>query len=321
MRTASLALLAGFTLGVVTPVEAADLDYGVLRGPDYEPATPVIDWSGVYVGGHGGYTSAALGFKNVFQPLVAKALIATTAESEFSASSLLTARSQRVDGPSYGAYVGFNYQFDDAVVGIEADYTRFEKIGVTSDSIARYKTTTDNYLETVSLSGLSSTKIQEYGTIRARGGYAFGDFLPYITGGVAIGRAEITDQVRINNYGYDQTAYKANLAAANAAIVTTTDAAGNTVTTTKPVIPTYVNNYGYSSFNQANPEKSTVAAAKVVAQSSNKTVAGIALGAGLEYALTQNIILRGEYQYVLFNDFDGHKVNLNTVRGGAAVKF
>lgn len=321
MRTASFALLAGFTLGVVTPAAAADLDYGVLRGPDYEPAIPVIDWSGVYVGGHGGYTSAALGFRNVFQPLVAKALIGTTAESEFNASSLLIPHSQRVEGGSFGAYAGFNYQFDDAVIGIEADYTRFEKIGATADSVTRFKTTADNFLETVSLSGLSSTKIEEYGTIRARGGYAFGNFLPYITGGVAIGRAQVTDQVTVNNYGYNQATYKANVATANSAITTTTDPAGNVVTTVKPAIPTYVDNYGYSTFNQTNPEKSTVAPGKVVTQSTNKTVAGIALGAGLEYALTQNIVLRGEYQYVLFNDFDGHKVNLNTVRGGAAVKF
>lgn len=321
MRTASLALLAAFTLGVVTPGEAADLDYGVLRGPDYEPVSPDIDWSGVYVGGHGGYTSAGLGFKNVFQPIVAKALIATTAESQLNASSLLTPYSQRIDGPSFGAYIGFNYQFDDAVIGVEADYTHFAKAGATFDNIGRYRTTTDGYLETVALSGLSSTKIEDYGTIRARGGYAFGNFLPYITGGLAIGRAQVTDRVAINNYGYDQNTYKANVAAASAATTTSTSPTGVTTTTTAPFVPAYVNNYGYTSFNQANPNLSTVAPAQVVNRTSTKVVAGIALGAGLEYALTQNIVLRGEYQYVLFNDFDGHKVNLNTVRGGAAVKF
>jgi outer membrane immunogenic protein len=31
--------------------------------------------------------------------------------------------------------------------------------------------------------------------------------------------------------------------------------------------------------------------------------------------------VRGEYQYVQFQDFNGHKAELNTVRGGAAVKF
>jgi outer membrane immunogenic protein len=50
-------------------------------------------------------------------------------------------------------------------------------------------------------------------------------------------------------------------------------------------------------------------------------IGGVALGAGLEFALTSNIMLRGEYQYVLFNDFKGHSAEINTVRGGAAVKF
>jgi opacity protein-like surface antigen len=68
MRTVTLALLAGFTLGAIAPVQAADLDYGVLRGPDYEPEVPVIDWNGIYFGGHGGYTSASLNQTNVPGP-------------------------------------------------------------------------------------------------------------------------------------------------------------------------------------------------------------------------------------------------------------
>jgi outer membrane immunogenic protein len=51
------------------------------------------------------------------------------------------------------------------------------------------------------------------------------------------------------------------------------------------------------------------------------TVVGLAVGGGIEYAITSNFLLRGEYQYVLFNDFQGHKAELNTVRGGAAIKF
>lgn len=302
MRTATLALLTGFTLGVVAPVQAADLDYGVLRGPDYEPVSPVIDWNGVYVGGHGGYTSAALGFKNVFQPIVAKALIATTAETDLGASSLLTPSSQRVDGTSFGAYAGYNYQFEDTVVGVEADYTRFEKLGSTFDALGRSKLNSAGFYETVDLAGLASTKIQEFGTIRARAGYVMGNFLPFITGGVAIGRAQVTDQVAIRDYGYDQAAYKANTALTSGT-------------------PAYVNNFGYQTFDQKNPSNSTVASPEVVKKVTTKVVGGVTLGAGLEFALTQNIILRGEYQYVLFNDFDGHKMNLNTVRGGAAVKF
>ncbi|KQP09718.1 porin [Methylobacterium sp. Leaf99] len=302
MRTLTFALLTTLALNAVAGAQAADLDYGVLRGPDYEQEAPLIDWNGVYFGGHGGYTSAAMGFANTFQPLVANALRATSAETIMGASTLLSPQAVRVGGGSYGAFAGFNYQFDEAVVGLEVDYTRFERGGTTTDAISRFRTTGDGFLETVSLSGLASTTIQDYGTIRARGGWALGNLLPFVTGGLAIGRAQVVDHVSISNYGYDQTTYKANAA----------------LTTGQPA---YVNNFGYASFSQTNPAASRPAAPMIVGRSTTKVVGGIALGGGIEYALTSNILLRGEYQYVLFNDFNGHKVNLNTVRGGAAVKF
>lgn len=303
MRIVTLALVSSVACGVLSTARAADLDYGVLRGPDYETAAPIIDWNGLYVGGHGGYTSASLGFTNTFQSLIKSMSRESTAETDFGASSLLAARSTRTDGTSFGAFAGFNYQFDETVVGIEVDYTRFDRAGSSDDAIARFKTNSLGYLETVGLSGSSSTRIEDYGTIRARGGYAFGNFLPFVTGGIAIGRAQVADRVSFQDYGYDQATYKANQA----------------LTSGKPA---YVENFGYKggTFDQNNPDAG-VPATRTVVKTSDKVVAGLALGTGLEYALTQNIILRGEYQYILFNDFDGHKVNLNTVRGGAAVKF
>ncbi|MGU3662430.1 outer membrane protein, partial [Methylobacterium fujisawaense] len=59
----------------------------------------------------------------------------------------------------------------------------------------------------------------------------------------------------------------------------------------------------------------------LVANAKTKTIGGVALGFGLEYAVTPNILLRGEYQYVLFQSFNGHRAELNTIRGGAALKF
>ncbi|MGU3540268.1 outer membrane protein [Methylobacterium sp. A54F] len=301
MRTVTLALIAGLSACGWTAAQAADLDYGYLRGPEYEPPAPLIDWSGVYLGGHGGYSSAALDFKNVFQPLVYSRTHDSTAESIFGASTLLSARSQRVDSATYGAIAGYNFQFDDVVIGIEGDYTRFGKYGSSYDSIGRVKMNGD-FKESVELAGVTSTRVQDYGTIRARAGYALGNFMPFVTGGVAVGRALIVDAVNVQHYGYNLATFNANQAVTNGAA------------------PAYVNNFGYSAFSQSNPEGS-VPDVQTVKQAKTKVVAGVALGAGLEFALTSNIVLRGEYQYVLLNDFDGHKVNLNTVRGGAAVKF
>lgn len=303
MRTVTFLALAGLSLCAVTAAQAADLDYGVLRGPDYEPAAPVVDWGGLYFGAHGGYTSASLGFTNTAQPIVASYMRSTIIESEMQASTLLSPQSRRADGTSFGAYAGINFQFDETVLGIEADYTHAGIGNLVADGIARTKVTSDGYFSTVSLTSAASTKIEDYGTIRARAGYAIGSFLPFVTGGFAIGRAQVYDKVTVQSYAYDQATYKANQAI--------TDGSA----------PAYVGRYGYSSFNQNAPASGVPNAPYLYSRTRTKVVGGITLGGGLEFELTQNIVLRGEYQYVLFNDFDGHKANINTVRGGAAVKF
>lgn len=316
MRKFPLALLATLSIAGSSSAYAADLDDDFLRGTDYEPpvALVAVDWNGIYLGGHGGYSSAALGFNNVFQPIVTTALRETYFESSMNASSLIVTRPQRVEGPSYGVYAGWNYQLDETVVGVEVDYTRFATIGSSENNISRFNVSTDGLFHSISLKGLSSTKIEDYGTIRARGGYAMGNFLPFLTGGLAIGRAQIADTVDVRTYEYDQAAYRAN------------------AVLTDPSHAVAVQHNGYANFNPKYPDpssppadpkepKSTLAAPVRYGNAKTKTVGGIALGAGIEYAITPSILLRAEYQYVLFNDFDGHKANVNTVRGGAAVKF
>ncbi|MCJ2118229.1 outer membrane beta-barrel protein [Methylobacterium sp. J-001] len=285
MRTVTLPLLAILGLCGVSTARAADLDYDYLRGADYDPVpAPVLDWSGVYVGGHGGYTSAALGFKNALQPLVYQRSHDSTAESDFRASTLLSPQSKRVGSGSFGVYAGYNFQYDSFVFGIEGDYTNFGRMGYSRDSIGLTRTNSSNLLENLYLSGTSATRINDYGTLRARVGYAVDNLMPYVTGGLAIGRARAADALVYSDSGFDVSAYNANQAGTKS----------------------FVNTFG-SYHNDL--------------QSKTKVVAGVALGAGLEYAITPNILLRAEYQYVLFNQFDGHKVNLNTVRAGAAVKF
>ncbi|GAA0251240.1 hypothetical protein LNAOJCKE_3898 [Methylorubrum aminovorans] len=308
MRIATLAVLASV---LISPALAADLDYGVLRGADddYLAPAPLIDWSGFYVGGHGGYSTASMGFTNVFGNPYREYFRARDIEAEFGVSSLLTFSSRRVHSTTYGAYAGYNVQFDDAVFGLEVDYTSFNKSGISYNEISRFYTTKANMFEIVNLRGFSKTELEDYGTIRGRAGYAFGSFLPFVTAGLAIGRATILDQPEVQNYGYDATAaaaYQAN-----------------------PRSGTPVTHHGYANGNTAfdpgapqDPNKSVPDGFyQLPAKPKSKAVAGVALGGGIEYAITSNFLLRGEYQYVLFDDFDGHKVNINTVRGGAAIKF
>lgn len=291
MRTATLALLAGFTLGVIAPAQAADLDYSELRGPDYEPEVPVIDWNGIYFGGHGGYTSASTKNNGRYRT-IANSYFTTAGPLEEAAFSsavqggtsnfVLPTRTESAG--SYGAFAGFNYQFEEIVVGIEADYTRFDHAKTISNlTNARFPDSASGNQVDLTITGRTTTNVIEYGTIRARGGYAIGNFLPFITAGLAIGRAAISEQVVVKDKSSLNAPYDRTISATSFGNSSMTTALGNTGQT--------------------------------------KTVAGFAAGAGLDVAITQNIILRGEYQYVLFDDFGGHQAHVNTFRGGAAIKF
>ncbi|WCS28279.1 outer membrane beta-barrel protein [Methylobacterium sp. NMS14P] len=305
MRTVTFPLLAVLGLCGVNTARAADLDYDYLRGADYDPVpAPVVDWSGVYVGGHGGFTSTSLGFGNTAQPIVANDLRQTSVESQYHVSTLMSSNAnRRVNGTSFGAFVGYNIQFDEIVLGIEADYTHFGSGGAVTDTIGRQMVTNDGFVNYVNLASSSRTKLNDYATLRARAGYAFGNILPFVTGGFAIGSAQIADHVSVQVAGYDQTTYRANQAITDA---------------TKPA---FVGRYGYSSFDASNPNAGILSDPLVFNRAKTKIVGGFSAGTGVDYAITPNILLRAEYQYVLFDAFDGHKVNLNTVRAGAAVKF
>lgn len=308
MRTVTFPLLAVLGLCGVNTARAADLDYDYLRGADYDPVpAPVVDWSGVYLGGHGGYTSGGLAQRDAMQSTLANYFSYRDIENEFSVSKFLSLPGTRTHGASFGAFAGFNVQFDDIVLGIEADYTHTNQNSWSTNSISRIMTTSGGNSETVNLSGTSNTRIDDYGSIRARAGYAFGNLLPYVTAGAAIGQVTINDTVAVQNYGYSATTY-----AANQALTTG--------------LPAAVYNHGYASFNPNFPlNRSTPAGQGVqtipyapttlTANARTKTIGGVALGFGLEYAITPNILVRGEYQYVQFQDFNGHKAELNTVRG------
>lgn len=245
-----------FALGAAGTAQAADLDYDYLRGADYDPPpATTIDWSGVYVGAHGGWSSGKL-------------------DKRGSASAALTSFGYSVPGSlgyisnpnnivvsrgsndSFGAYAGYNAQFDDVVLGLEGDYTHNSRKSL-------WVATGGTYYYPYSFTATNRTSFENYGTIRARAGYAFGNFLPYVTAGVAIGQSTMA-----------QNAY----------------------------LPPYPS-------------------APVAQTMTSKTVIGVAAGAGIEYAITPNILLRAEYQYLNFPDLNGRHSQLNTVRGGAAVKF
>ncbi len=126
MRKIFLSLLVMTAAGTA---QGADLDYDYLRGADYDPppAVAFIDWSGVYVGGHGGYTAGSFAQRNAAQSALANYFYNTAIESEYAVSRNVSFPGARGRGASYGAYAGWNMQFGEAVLGLEADYTRTDQ--------------------------------------------------------------------------------------------------------------------------------------------------------------------------------------------------
>lgn len=212
-----LLLASVAALAVAGAASAADLPSKRSSVVAYAPAAGV--WTGFYAGVHAGWTGG---------------------EFKTTDTATLVKQTQRDNSLSGGALVGYNYQINQFVLGLEADITAFD--------LEKSKSGNITGLETSS---------KWLATVRGRVGYAVDRFLPFVTAGVAF-----TDS---------KQAY------AGAA--------------------------------------------------ESKTRTGYALGAGVDYAFTNNIIGRVEYQYA---KFDGDKFNVvgdksdlafHTVRAAVIYKF
>lgn len=149
-------------LATTTIVWGADLPQGY--PPPNAPAAyspppsppPVYDWTGLYVGGNGGYGFA-------------------TASVTGTLGALSATESENLSGFVGGVQAGADYQMGPAVVGIEADFD-----GSTQSL-------------TVTAPGITGTdKIPWLGSVRAVGGFAINRVFVYGTGGLGFGEFSST---------------------------------------------------------------------------------------------------------------------------------
>jgi high affinity Mn2+ porin len=152
---------AGIVLGLLTRADAALAADVPVKAPALKAA---YEWSGFYVGGHFGYGRGSLGPETNPLPL----------QGVFFPHS--------VTGLTGGYQMGYSREFANHVVlGIEAD------------------STFTTYLDQAALGRMPpaafNTTLDYIGAVRGRVGYAFGRWMPYVTGGFAWGhtRAEIND--------------------------------------------------------------------------------------------------------------------------------
>ena len=163
-------LLATVAVAALTaPAAAADL---AVKYPVKAIAAPVFSWTGFYIGANFGFGGG------------------DTEVTRFSALSALGGASLDLNSSGFfaGGQLGYNYQLaNNVVVGLETDLQW-------SDIEAKYN---ENWIGGDS----ASVKLDYFGTIRARLGYAYDRFLPYITGGAAYGKAKFES----NSWGLPDT--------------------------------------------------------------------------------------------------------------------
>jgi outer membrane immunogenic protein len=202
-RPLRVCVLAGLLLAASAARASAD-DF--LRGSFSTP----VHWDGFLFGAQLGLSNMQTDFGNSTSALVAYSLRNTTVENEFTPSSWTTLPSSTTNGKQFGAFLGYNSQWDQIVLGLDIAYNRVSSMqSSASDSISRIVTTSDTYVNTVSIVANSSLQLIDYATVRARAGYAMGQFLPYFVFGAAVGRLNYSTTATTTVSGSSTTALPA----------------------------------------------------------------------------------------------------------------
>ncbi|MGO4173706.1 outer membrane protein [Bosea sp. TAF32] len=289
IRSIGPALAATALAAVLLAAPAYAADY--LRGSQVIEAQeqPTIDrginWSGFYFGGGAGVSDTKFKPGTGLQDLANFAFRNTLLGQQVNMGSLVNNLPEKSDsGATYFGFLGYNWAFGDVVLGLEADYTRSGQSYQINDSIARRFITSDGTINDFSLNTNQSAKLDDYVTARLRMGWSYGSIMPFATIGGAVGRFNTSSTIATTNY----------------------------LTRTNPV--TGLPESGYSVGR--SPGDPPVGATK-----KNVYGFGLAIGGGVEWALSDNLILRGEYQLIRFADVEGTTTTVNTARAAAAVKF
>jgi len=150
-------LLASAVLGAALSATALAADLPSIKGPPVYTPPPAFSWTGFYIGiaGGGAWGSA-----------------------EQTDSSPFSSGRYRVSGGLVGGSVGYNWQVNNFVFGLEGDGSAAWVSGSTFGT---------NTISCYGNPAHCAADLEALGTARGRVGIAFDRFLPYVTGGVVVG--------------------------------------------------------------------------------------------------------------------------------------
>jgi len=273
--------VAAVVLGLARPALAQDFD--ILRGSETVGPAAFTNWSGVYAGGQVSYSDLNADFSKATTPLVAQSLIELVLESDDHPSQWPVLGKGNTDAVGYGGFVGYNSQWQNLILGVEGNYTHSPATVVATQSPILDRVVSAGGLGySVNLLGTGSLTVNDYVSLRARAGYILNNFLPYGFIGFVVGDGDYSLTTQI--YGQQSSASPAVL----------------------PCTPstTCVN---YNFVNSAAKQ--------------DALLYGFSIGGGLDWALTQQFFLRGEFEFVQFVPVNNIVLSTMTGRAGVGVKF
>lgn len=144
--------LGAVTAGVIAIAEPGQSEDIIVRSFAYSPS---YSWAGAYIGAQVGHGWGQTQFGSPTPPIPGRPAFAMD-----------------MSGSTGGLYAGYNFQYGGLVTGIEADFAKAWLRG-------------PSMLE-ASGDVTSKSEIDWTASVRGRVGYAFGNLMPYITGGATI---------------------------------------------------------------------------------------------------------------------------------------
>lgn len=292
-------VLAAMMFGAVSGAQAADMP-DFLRGSLSAGPAPTRNWSGWYAGGQVAYSSANVDLSKSLAGLSDSIYRDSVLQAPTSQLSALGKANPQ--GTGFGAFVGRNYQWDDLVFGVEANYKYINSLtGSSTSSIGplqysfpagQFTSANDTPSFFVTLKGNATAQIKDAITLRGRAGWAVGDFLPYVFGGLAIGRMDVQRSVTSTTTRRDDISQTILV---NGVSVT------NVTIGTPVLVPS-------QSLTQSQ-------------ERTNNFVAGWTGGLGTEYRVWDGLFVRAEWEYIRFLSVMNTSVTMNSVHAGVGYKF